>query len=559
MIRALLLTLALLIGTPVVAQSIPEGLQAVMPADRTGRLDRILRRGTLIVGVKDDYKPWGSVNESGDLIGLEADLAADLARRMGVGLELRSVTSSNRIARVNDGQVDVVIATAGDTEERRTQADLLLPNYYSSGVVYYSRADKGLETWEDVRGAPICLNRGAYFNRALEDRYDIQGLTFAGTRESRLALLQGPCVGWAFDDTLLAQLLLEKDTVEDSEDGQGRVEFQDSKETVLVTPWSIIVAKGEGDAPLGRFVSDVIAEWLATGRIGDLEQVWGIPRSDYIIEKEAQWAEVDANGRAVCARDETGNFPTDCLASNPFPKPDTPELPAWMETLKARTGVDLSALANDDNWERLQHGIWLTLGLSAAAIVGALSVGIVLSLMYGILSGWGWFGWLLLIPQRLLVTVARMTPPILQLYIVFFGLGGTLTQAFHFTPSNFLIATVILSLYAGATNTVILSHAMDQEAKAHPEDGPFRRLPHAISRGFDGLVAACVNIVKAAGMASAIAVTEVISTIKTLVAEGADTATMMNGLLLFYFVLVLLILWLFKAARRAIVGDGRDG
>jgi polar amino acid transport system substrate-binding protein len=54
-------------------------------------------------------------------------------------------------------------------------------------------------------------------------------------------------------------------------------------------------------------------------------------------------------------------------------------------------------------------------------------------------------------------------------------------------------------------------------------------------------------------MASAIAVTEVISTINLLVAEGANTATFMNGLLVFYFFLVLAIIWIFKLVRRALV------
>jgi polar amino acid transport system substrate-binding protein len=187
------------------------------------------------------------------------------------------------------------------------------------------------------------------------------------------------------------------------------------------------------------------------------------------------------------------------------------------------------------------------------AIFGALTVGLSFAMMHAWLSRWGIIGWVFLLPQKVLITVARMTPPILQLYIVYFGLGGTLTERFNFTPSNFLIAAVILSLYAGATNAVILVNAMSQELRASPKSGPLQLLPRAITRAFDGLVASCVNIVKAAGMASAIAVTEVISTINLLVAEGANTATFMNGLLVFYFFLVLAIIWIFKLVRRALV------
>ena len=44
------------------------------------------------------------------------------------------VNSRNRLAKVEDGSVDLIIATMGDTSKRREQSGLLLPNYYSSGV-----------------------------------------------------------------------------------------------------------------------------------------------------------------------------------------------------------------------------------------------------------------------------------------------------------------------------------------------------------------------------------------------------------------------------------------
>ena len=43
---------------------------------------------------------------------------------------------------------------------------------------------------------------------------------------------------------------------------------------------------------------------------------------------------------------------------------------------------------------------------------------------------------------------------------------------------------------------------------------------------------------------------ELVSTVDLLVSEGADTATMMNSLLVFYFLLVLFILWLFQIVRN---------
>lgn len=74
-------------------------------------VDAIKKRGTLIVGVKADYKPFGFRDPSGTIIGLEPDLAADLAKRLGVKLELVPVVSANRIEFLQQGKVDLLIAT----------------------------------------------------------------------------------------------------------------------------------------------------------------------------------------------------------------------------------------------------------------------------------------------------------------------------------------------------------------------------------------------------------------------------------------------------------------
>ncbi|MFX5957167.1 transporter substrate-binding domain-containing protein, partial [Acinetobacter baumannii] len=47
------------------------------------RLALIRERGSIIVGVKTDYPPFGMLDASGNPEGFEHDLAADIARRLG--------------------------------------------------------------------------------------------------------------------------------------------------------------------------------------------------------------------------------------------------------------------------------------------------------------------------------------------------------------------------------------------------------------------------------------------------------------------------------------------
>ncbi|MFS8086326.1 MAG: transporter substrate-binding domain-containing protein, partial [Acidobacteriota bacterium] len=57
----------------------------------------IKQKGKMVVGVKADYKPFGYTDPSGKIVGLEIDLANDLAKRLGVQIELVPVVAANRM------------------------------------------------------------------------------------------------------------------------------------------------------------------------------------------------------------------------------------------------------------------------------------------------------------------------------------------------------------------------------------------------------------------------------------------------------------------------------
>ena len=47
--------------------------------------NRIMSEGKITIGVKPDYKPWGFIDENGNLVGMEADMAQEIADTLGVG------------------------------------------------------------------------------------------------------------------------------------------------------------------------------------------------------------------------------------------------------------------------------------------------------------------------------------------------------------------------------------------------------------------------------------------------------------------------------------------
>ena len=92
----------------------------VAPAG-VGRADTrkdILDRGKITVGVRTGNGPWEHYLSDGTIAGLKPDLDRLIVDELGGDLRLVAVTSANRLSRLEQGGVDLVIATMGGTKER---------------------------------------------------------------------------------------------------------------------------------------------------------------------------------------------------------------------------------------------------------------------------------------------------------------------------------------------------------------------------------------------------------------------------------------------------------
>ena len=167
-------------------------------------LDDIKKRGTLIVGVKPDYKPFGFRDPPAAIIGIEPDLAADVAKKLGVKLELVPVVSANRMEFLNQGKIDLMIATMSDKPERRKVVQVIEPLYYSDAVNILLRKDAPVKSWEDIKGKKLCGTTGAFYNKDIAQKYGPEIASFDGSEKPLLALKNGDCIGYLYDQTFIA-------------------------------------------------------------------------------------------------------------------------------------------------------------------------------------------------------------------------------------------------------------------------------------------------------------------------------------------------------------------
>lgn len=237
----------------------------------------IKQKGVLVVGSKADYRPFGYLDPAGKIVGLEPDLAADIARRLGVRLELIPVVASNRIQFLQQGKIDLMIATTSDTVDRRKIVDFVDPNYYGSGTNVLAAKSAGLKSWADLKGKKVCLIQGAFYNKELQEKYGVEGVAFPGTSEAYGALRNGNCVAFAYDDTAIVGEMLKPEW-------SG---FDMPLDSILFAPWGIAVKKGEKS--LVDLVSAATIDWHKTGFLLQLEKKWGIKKTKFAEEMNAKY------------------------------------------------------------------------------------------------------------------------------------------------------------------------------------------------------------------------------------------------------------------------------
>ncbi|SMX31811.1 transporter substrate-binding domain-containing protein [Maliponia aquimaris] len=233
---------------------------------------KVMDSGKLTVGIKADYKPWGYRDTDGNIIGMEADMAQAVADTMGVDLELVAVVSSNRMQFLEQGQIDLMIATMTDRPDRRELVGIVGPNYYTSGTNALTPKALGFTQWEELRGKPVCGVQGAFYNQIVEDRYGAQIVAFAGTAEAKQALRDKKCVAFVYDDSSHGSDLASGNW----DDFEMALPSEDD------SPWGLAVPKAEENCVFGTFMKGMQYQWHLDGSLIALEEKWGIKPTAFL-------------------------------------------------------------------------------------------------------------------------------------------------------------------------------------------------------------------------------------------------------------------------------------
>ncbi len=165
-------------------------------------VDAIKASGEINIGVFSDKNPFGYVDENGEYQGYDVYLAKRLGDDLGVKVNYVSTEAANRIAYLQTGKVDVILANFTVTPQRAEEVDFCLPymNVALGVVSPDSRVITSLDDWNSDDQMIVISGTTAemylmenYPNIPLQ-KYD----TYATAKN---AIENGNAVAWANDNT----------------------------------------------------------------------------------------------------------------------------------------------------------------------------------------------------------------------------------------------------------------------------------------------------------------------------------------------------------------------
>lgn len=263
--------------TTVEGSSSEGSAEAVEAAITAEDVQNIVDRGVLKVGCKSDIPKFSLQNTAtGEYEGFEDDLAyaiageifgctADEAKEQKL-VEFQGVTAKTRGPLLDNGEIDLVIATFTITEERKETYNFSTP-YYTDAVGLLVNKDSGIQSIEDLDGKIIGVAQSSTSKQGFEDYTAEKGLDIKpGFQEfdgypalaQALATKQIDC--FSVDRAILAGYVNDSNQI--LEDRFAEQEYG--------------VASKKDNAGLAALVEEKVTSMLADGSMKALQDEWGL-------------------------------------------------------------------------------------------------------------------------------------------------------------------------------------------------------------------------------------------------------------------------------------------
>jgi glutamate transport system substrate-binding protein len=216
---------------------------------------KLSEAGKITVGTKFDQPLFGLKGPSGEPEGFDVEIAKIIASELGIdeeNIEWTETVSANREPFIENGQVDIVVATYTINDKRKEVVSFAGPYYMAGQSILVLADNDDIESEDDLVGQPVCSVTGSTPAANLKElgAEVIETDTYSNCLEP---LRSGQVVAVSTDNVILAGLA-----------AQNEGEFKVVGKPFTEEPYGIGLTKDDTDFRM--WINDVLEKAYEDGR-----------------------------------------------------------------------------------------------------------------------------------------------------------------------------------------------------------------------------------------------------------------------------------------------------
>lgn len=229
-------------------------------------LGDIEQRGTIRVSTDANYAPQSYLDEDGNFVGFDIDVATEIAERLGVEVEFVTPDWDVITAGNWGGQWDMSVGSMTVTRDRQEVLDFANPAYYFTPAQFAASEASGITSLDKINGQSVCVGLSTTYETWLSGDVDALGLPDSSFYADPPA------------DVTIVPLQTDNDCFQSIQ--AGREEFD-----VFLTSNTVVQAAIDGDVAVVRVGSPVFSENLAVAfdKSGELDNTSLVERVSEIV------------------------------------------------------------------------------------------------------------------------------------------------------------------------------------------------------------------------------------------------------------------------------------
>lgn len=137
------------------------------------RLVQIKKNNQLKVCVWPEYYGISYLDErTQKLVGIDSDLAQELAKDLNVELSFVSSSFAALIPDITTNKCDIAMFAIGNTPQRREQIRFTTPHLSSDIYAIATKSNKRINTWDDIdkKGVVVAVAKGTYHEPVMKEK-----------------------------------------------------------------------------------------------------------------------------------------------------------------------------------------------------------------------------------------------------------------------------------------------------------------------------------------------------------------------------------------------------